>query len=97
MTHKLFNDYIEIQIKSKGAELCSLKKENLEYLWQGDEKFWARHAPVLFPIVGKLIDDEYILNDKTYKMSQHGFARDCDFELIKKTENSLSFKLTQKL
>ncbi len=95
MTHKLFNDYIEIQIKSKGAELCSLKKENLEYLWQGDEKFWARHAPVLFPIVGKLIDDEYILNDKTYKMYQHGFARDCDFELIKKTENSLSFKLTQ--
>lgn len=98
MTHKLFklsNNHISIQVKSLGAELCSLIKGDLEYLWQADVKYWGRHAPILFPIVGKLIDDEYIYEDKIYKMSQHGFARDCDFELMEQSENSLSFKLTQ--
>lgn len=76
------NEFLKLNFNSLGAELCSifLKAKNKEILWRADSKIWARHAPVLFPIVGKLRNDTYLLNDKTYKMSQHGFARDLEHE-----------------
>ena len=89
------NEYLKIKIDSFGAELKSLKnlQNNIEYLWQSDPKYWNRSSPILFPIVGKLLDDEYIYKDKTYNMSQHGFARDKEFILIKQKENYLKFLL----
>lgn len=95
MQHNLSNDFIEVSIKDFGAELCSLKKKNdsIEYIWQGDEKYWNRHAPILFPIVGKLLDNEYIYENKTYKMGQHGFARDSLFNVFIKADDYLCFKL----
>lgn len=95
MIYTISNEYIQVSIKKLGAELCSLKKldDTLEYIWQADEKYWARHSPILFPIVGKLLDNEYIYENKTYKISQHGFARDCIFELVKKEDDSIVFKL----
>jgi len=76
-----------------GAELSSIKKDDLEYLWQADVKCWGRHAPILFPIVGRLLDDEYNYKGVTYSMGQHGFARDQDFKVVKKTTNSMTFEL----
>ncbi|WP_419767011.1 aldose 1-epimerase family protein [Arcobacter sp.] len=96
MKYKISNSILEVSIKDFGAELCSLKKRNdsIEYLWQGDKKYWNRHAPILFPIVGKLIDNEYIYNNKTYKVGQHGFARDKLFEVFAKENDYICFKLT---
>ena len=93
MKYTIKNKYLEIEVDSFGAELKSLKKleNDTEYLWQGDKKYWNRSSPVLFPIVGKLLDDEYIYKNKLYKMSQHGFARDKEFVLIAKGENFLMF------
>ena len=79
------NNLLTVEISSFGAELKSIIKDDIEYLWQGDPKYWKRSSPVLFPIVGRLLDDEYIYNNKTYKLTQHGFARDCEFMLVKKT------------
>ncbi|WP_375724145.1 aldose 1-epimerase family protein [Arcobacter sp. KX21116] len=95
MKYHISNDFIEISIKDLGAELCSLKKKNdsTEYIWQGDEKYWNRHAPILFPIVGKLLDNEYTYMNKTYKMRQHGFARDRVFEVFTKEDEYICFKL----
>lgn len=95
MDYQISNNFITACVKDLGAELFSLKRSgvDIEYIWQGDEKYWARHAPVLFPIVGKLLDDEYTYKDKTYKMSQHGFARDSKFELFEARKNYLCFKL----
>lgn len=95
MIHIIENSFIEVQIKEFGAELCSLKKKNddYEYIWQADEKYWGRYSPILFPIVGKLIDDEYFYNGKIYKMSQHGFARDMLFELYHKENDQISLGL----
>lgn len=89
------NEYLKIKIDSFGAELKSLKnlQNNIEYLWQSDPKYWNRSSPILFPIVGKLLDDEYIYKDKTYNMSQHGFARDKEFTLIKQKDKYLKFLL----
>ncbi|HHC78610.1 MAG TPA: aldose 1-epimerase family protein [Flavobacteriia bacterium] len=90
--HTLKNKQLSVTILTKGAELSSIKTDSLEYLWQANPKVWPRHAPILFPIVGRLIDHEYIYKGKTYPMKQHGFARDRNFEVVEATKNSILFK-----
>ena len=68
------NDFLTVNISRHGAELTSIK-DNLtgrERLWQADPEVWPRHAPVLFPIVGALADQQYQYAGKTYHMGQHG-------------------------
>ena len=95
MNYEIKNEFLKVKIKSFGAELNSLLKidEDLEYIWQGDSKYWARHSPILFPIVGRLKDDTYFYKNQKYNMTQHGFARDKDFELIKKEADFIEFRL----
>ena len=76
MKHTLKNDFLTMTVDEMGAELVSVTKDNKEYIWQGDEAFWPRRTPVLFPIVGSLKNKEFIHNGKAYPMNQHGFARD---------------------
>ncbi|RNI26013.1 aldose 1-epimerase family protein [Rufibacter latericius] len=94
-TTYLENEYLRLGVKSAGAELCSLVKKdnNLEYLWQADASFWNRHAPVLFPIVGRLPQDQYLHQGKPYTLPQHGFARDQEFELVEESQHQLVYEL----
>lgn len=80
--YQISNEQIAIQVDSMGAELKSLKKKDTgtEYMWEGDPAYWKRTSPVLFPIVGSLRDGSYLLDGKRYPMSQHGFARDMEFQ-----------------
>lgn len=96
-THIIENDFLKLEVSEKGAELNSLfnKKNKKQYLWQADPKIWGRRAPVLFPIVGRLYQDTYLHNGTTYKMSQHGFARDQEFYMLLSGESHLSFLLTE--
>lgn len=80
-------------ICDKGAELYSLKAGGIEYIWQADAAYWNRHAPVLFPFVGRCKGDSYTYGDASYKMKQHGFARDNVFEVERVGETSASFVL----
>ena len=95
MSTTLENNFISIKINDKGAELASLyKKENqTEYLWQADAKFWNRHAPVLFPIIGKLNNDKTIIKGKECKLGQHGLARDFVHTMIEKSPSHALFQL----
>ena len=97
MNYELKNNFLKIKIKSFGAELNSLQKcnENIEYLWQADTKYWNRHAPILFPIVGRLKYDSYFYDNKKYSMSQHGFARDNEFKVIQREDDFIKFQLKQ--
>ncbi|MEN9981348.1 MAG: hypothetical protein RL542_1135, partial [Bacteroidota bacterium] len=90
----LSNPEISIQIKTLGAELCSLKSNsNKEYIWEGNPDFWGKHSPVLFPIVGTLKNNTFIHDEKEYHLSRHGFARDMEFTLAEKKENSVTLSL----
>ena len=95
MNYEIKNEHIKAKIKSFGAELNSLQKidENLEYMWQGDLKYWNRHSPILFPIVGRLKNDSYTYQNQKYNMTQHGFARDKEFEVIKNEVDFMEFRL----
>ena len=49
------NEFLEVLISSVGAEIQSVRaKDGKEYIWQGDPAYWNKHAPVLFPICGRL-------------------------------------------
>lgn len=86
-THALRSGRLTATIQAQGAELCSLKDGNgIEFVWQA-EPAWPRHAPLLFPIVGRLIDDELRHRGKTSRMTQHGFARDSRFAWAERGES----------
>lgn len=95
MTVQIENEFLIATIAEDGAELVSLKskKNNIEYIWQGDPAFWGRHAPVLFPVVGRLKNDQYTYENQTYPMGQHGFARDALFEVIEHGTELVSLSL----
>ncbi|WEG74178.1 aldose 1-epimerase family protein [Vagococcus intermedius] len=95
MNWTIENEKLTASFKQKGGELTSLKSKEtgIEYLWQGDPKFWARQAPVLFPFVGRLKNDSYVYNNNSYDVGQHGFARDLDFEVYEQTAEALSLVL----
>ena len=85
-----------VEIARHGAELTSFVhlETGLEYLWQADPAVWGRHAPVLFPIVGRLPDDTYLHRGQAYRLPQHGFARDREFALVSCTKGHALFRLT---
>lgn len=95
MLFHLENDFLAISVNTHGAELSSIinKKENKELLWQGDPEYWGRKSPVLFPVVGKYKNGKTTYEGKEYSLGQHGFARDMEFVIAKKTSNKLTFIL----
>ena len=93
--HIIQNEYLTVCVDSLGAELQSIVKNDTkqEYLWNGDATYWVRRAPILFPVVGCLKNKQYLYDDKLYSMTQHGFARDMEFELVEYTNTTLSYRL----
>ena len=91
-TYTLRSGQLSATIKAHGAELCSLKDGTTEFVWQAGPE-WPRHAPLLFPIVGRLAKDELRHRGKTYRLTQHGFARDSRFEWAERGESRCTLVL----
>ena len=91
----LENEVLKVQLVSKGAELQSIvhKAFGIDYLWNGNPVFWAKHSPVLFPIIGNLKNNTYFYLGKSYQLPRHGFARDMDFEVEKHSQKEIVFLL----
>lgn len=86
-THTIRSGGLTATIKAQGAEMCSLASDaGVEFVWQA-EAAWPRHAPLLFPIVGRLANDELRHRGRTYRMTQHGFARDSRFVWAERGES----------
>lgn len=81
MKTKLSNDLLTVTIDSAGAEIQSVINNltHADYIWSGDKRFWGRHSPVLFPLVGKVWENTYRMDGAEFKLGQHGFARNCEF------------------
>lgn len=97
MTHFIENSYLKVGVKEFGCEITSIvsQKNGYEFLWQGDPSVWAGQSPILFPIIGRLIEDKYTLDGKEYTMPKHGFARKLPWKLLSKAESSMSFILCE--
>ena len=96
MLYWLENDQIKISVDTMGGELHHItgKKEGTQYLSDGNPAFWKYHAPILFPIVGKLRDNSYTIEGKTYHLPQHGLARVREFQMVSQSANHLTFELS---
>ena len=94
-TRTIKNERLSVTIAAHGAELSSIydKANDRELVWQADPAFWNRHAPVLFPNVGKYYGGHFTYNGTDYPMGQHGFARDTEFEQAASGENFVTYRL----
>ncbi len=95
MKTTISNAALTVTINHKGAELISIQTNatKKEFIWSANPEYWGKHAPILFPIVGTLKNNSFTYNDLAYNLPRHGFARDLNFELIKKSESEVVFSL----
>lgn len=96
MVHTLENEALRIKIDDHGAELSEIydKEKDRQVLWNADPAHWKRHAPVLFPNVGRYYQDQCLIGGQTYSCGQHGFARDMEFTCTEETPDSVAHLLT---
>ncbi len=93
MIYSIENKDFSLAVKEMGAELNSFKskKTGFEFIWDGNTDYWYGQSPILFPIIGRLLDDKYRLDGKEYTMPKHGIVRKKPFKLIEQTDVSLKF------
>jgi galactose mutarotase-like enzyme len=85
---------LSAEIDAHGAQLSALKdRAERDLLWSGDPAVWSGRAPILFPIVGVLVNGTYRCGAKTYRLPRHGFARDRLFTIEDVTPSTAVFKL----
>ncbi len=96
MEYIIENSNLQIKARTHGGEITSIlnKGNQTEYLWNGDPSYWKYHAPILFPIVGKVVDSKYRVDGKIYEIPQHGLAIVSEFKMIDKKEDEITFELT---
>lgn len=87
------NEFLVVEVDQKGAQLTHVlnKQGEFDYIWNGTQ--WAKHAPLLFPAIGRSTQDSYLIDGKMYPMQQHGFASDYLFEIAEQSSNKLVLRL----
>lgn len=74
------NNQIRLTVETLGAQMMSIQSQDgLEYLWQGDSRYWPDRAPTLFPFIGRLTNNSYCFEGRLYHMGIHGFAAASEF------------------
>ena len=68
MLYTIKNEKLYVEIATKGAELKTIKYLGENQLHDSNPTFWNRSAPLLFPIVGKLLDGKCLIKGKEYKI-----------------------------
>lgn len=91
----LKNEFLEVELNAKGAEIIKIvgQQDKINYMWRRDPVLWANSAPILFPFVGAVRNNEFRIDGKTYTMTQHGFARHSEFETNQISDTKVIFTL----
>ena len=85
------NGSLAVRIAPKGAEMQSIVCDGIERLWCGDPAVWGRHAPLLFPLIGRLRDGYYELDGRRIDAPTHGFCRDRVFSVERLSDAVVRF------
>lgn len=90
------NSHLTLTVDPVGAQMTSLKgADGTEYLWQADSAYWGKHAPILFPFIGRAFESRCAVEGREYPMPRHGFANVSRFTPAQQTEDSLVLELTE--
>ncbi|MCF8465694.1 MAG: aldose 1-epimerase family protein [Flavobacteriales bacterium] len=91
----LENDFLNVNIKTLGAELCGLidKKDGVQHMWNANPKYWPRQAPILFPCVGESRDGKINVKGIDYPMGRHGFVRFEEFSVVEQSDANAILEL----
>ena len=87
------NSEVCVTVAELGAEIQSIVRDGVEYMWSRNPEFWKSCAPIMFPICGGLRNGRYELDGKSYEMPKHGFAKVMEFEVESKSDTSVTFLL----
>lgn len=88
------NKCLRLTVDTLGAQMMHLQStDGMEYLWQGDPKYWPDRAPNLFPFIARLTQDSYLYRGKLFHMGIHGFAAQSEFTAVEQTEDCLVLEL----
>ena len=90
----LASDALTAAVDTQGAQLTSLALDGTEYLWQADSRWWDRHAPVLFPIVGSIRNDKATSAQGPVSLGRHGLARNYAYEVVEHADTAVTLELT---
>ena len=82
-----------VAVNAWGAEIKSVEKNGMEYLWQGEKGIYQRTSPTLFPIVGRFLSDTYYVGDRDYRMELNGIAMEENFDTVSLSGSSVTFLL----
>ncbi len=63
-------------------------------MWRRDKNNWKHSAPILFPIIGPLKNNQYNFEGMVYSLGQHGFARNSMFEVVELEKNHVVLRLS---
>ena len=96
MIFELKKGALRATAQTRGGELASLRDGGgREYIWEGDPAFWPGQNPILFPIVGSLLNGKIQINGTTYEMGRHGFARGMEFAPVEQGEDFVALELRE--
>ena len=87
----LENKEMRVELAEVGAEIRSVKRDGVEYMWDARAEVWASSAPMCFPICGGLKDDKFVFEGKEYTLNKHGYAKFTLFEVEEKSDNRVVF------
>ncbi len=80
-------------IAPTGAELRSLTLDGEERMTPAAPDHWQGHAPILFPVIGRVADDTVRVDGRAYPMPKHGLARHAEFALVEASAAAAHFRL----
>lgn len=90
----IHNEKLCLTVDTLGAQMMSIQAaDGCEYLWQGDSAYWPDRAPVLFPFIGRLTNNQCKVDGVTYPMGIHGFAAACAFTCSKREKDQVTLTL----
>ena len=95
MIERIENARFIAEVSTLGAQLTRIyrKDNDTEYLWNGDETYWKKHAPVLFPFVGRLHEGTYEYDGKVYGITLHGFCQQAEFAVVSNAGDSVTLSI----
>ena len=91
MIYTLENETAVLSIDTHHGEISSFRRKDkdIEYMWNGDPKYWSGRNPTLFPHVSSTANKILNFKGQDCKVNNHGFARYSEFALIDKGDDKV--------